>query len=163
MTLNDSIPAMFSDDTNVTTTGSSMEDIKIKLNTELENLHHWLLANKLSLNVGKTECMMIGSRRKLSQITSNPEILIGSSNINRVSHTKTLGVLVDGNISWKIHVEVTKNFQDNPANCLERNISAENQKLLYQALVMPYFDYWIAPCIIKSCTIAPPKYTCMVA
>ena len=103
--LSDSIPALFADDTNVTTTGSSMEDIETKLNNELENLHHCLLANKLSLDVGKTEYMVIGSQQRLSKITSDSEISIGPQNINRVKHTKTLGVLVDENISWKNHID----------------------------------------------------------
>ena len=60
--LSNFVPAMFADDTNVTVSSSSMEDIEIKLNNELEKLHHWLLANKLSLNVKKkTEYMLIGS------------------------------------------------------------------------------------------------------
>ena len=35
--LSNSIPALFPDDTNVTTSGSSMEDIQLKLNNELDN------------------------------------------------------------------------------------------------------------------------------
>ena len=47
----------------------------------------WLLANKLTLNVNKTEYMLIGSRQGLSTQVS---VLI-----KRVSSTKTLGVVVD--------------------------------------------------------------------
>ena len=54
---------MFADDTNVTVSSSSIEDIEIKLNNELEKLHHWLLANKLSLNVKKqSTCLLDLSR-----------------------------------------------------------------------------------------------------
>ena len=142
--LSDSIPALFADDTNVTTTGSSMEDIQKKLNNELENLHHWLLANKLSLNVGKTEYMIIRSQQRLSKITSDPEISIGPQNINRVKHTKTPGVLVDENISWKNHIDATCKKISKAIGLLRRVknvISIESLKRLYQALVMPYFDY----------------------
>ena len=34
--LNNSIPALFADDTNTTVSGSSIEDVKIKLNVEFE-------------------------------------------------------------------------------------------------------------------------------
>ena len=37
---------------------------------DLNNVHQWLLANKLTLNVQKTEYMLIGSRKRLSQIDS---------------------------------------------------------------------------------------------
>ena len=105
--LSNSIPALFADDTNVTTSGSSMEDIQLKLNNELDNLHHWLPANKLSLNVSKTEYMIIGSQQRLTQISTDPKISIGSQNISRVKETKTLAVLGEENISWKNHIEAT--------------------------------------------------------
>ena len=79
----------------------------MKLNEELDNLHHWLLANKLTLNIRKTEYMIIGSRQRLAQMTSDPKIPIGPQEISRVSETKTLGILVDENITWNSHIEAT--------------------------------------------------------
>ena len=54
---------MFADDTNITISGSSLADLEQE--TKLLNLHGWLKANKLSLNVAKTEFMVTGSRQKL--------------------------------------------------------------------------------------------------
>ena len=34
------------------------------LNSELKSLHNWLMANRLSLNIAKTEFMTIGSRQE---------------------------------------------------------------------------------------------------
>ena len=125
--LSNSIPALFPDDTNVTTSGSSMEDIQLKLNNELDNLHHWLLANKLSLNVSKTEYMIIGSRQRLTQISTDPKISIGSQNISRVKETKTLGVLVDENITWKNHIEATCKTNSKTIGMMRRVKSACHQ------------------------------------
>ena len=36
------------------------------VNTDLENLRKWLIANKLSFNVAKTEFMLIGSKRMIN-------------------------------------------------------------------------------------------------
>ena len=36
------------------------------LNQELQNLNIWLKVNKLSLNIAKTEFMIIGSRQRLN-------------------------------------------------------------------------------------------------
>ncbi len=36
------------------------------MNAEIANLKTWLHASKLSLNIAKTEIMVIGSRQKLS-------------------------------------------------------------------------------------------------
>ena len=39
-----------------------MTDLETAVNSDLENLRKWLIANKLSLNVAKTEVMLIGSK-----------------------------------------------------------------------------------------------------
>ena len=73
--------------------------------TQINNVHRWLLANKLTLNVKKTEYMLIGSRQRLSQIDTEPIWSIESESIKRVSSTKTLGVIVDECITWKDHID----------------------------------------------------------
>ena len=64
--------SMFADDTNISCCGSSSVEIEQKLNTDLENVHKWLISNKLTLNGEKTEYMIIGSRNRLNQIHSKP-------------------------------------------------------------------------------------------
>ena len=51
-------------DTNITISGSSLADLEQETNSELLNLHCWLIANELKLDVAKTEFMVIGSRQK---------------------------------------------------------------------------------------------------
>lgn len=65
---------MFADDTNISTNGKSADEVEYKLNIDLEKIHKWLLANKLTLNKEKTEYMLIaiGSRQRLSNIDKNP-------------------------------------------------------------------------------------------
>ena len=46
-------PRLFADDTNLTVSGDSMTCLKAVVNSDLENLRKWLIANKLSLNVAK--------------------------------------------------------------------------------------------------------------
>ena len=54
---------------------SSSEVVNLMINTDLENVHKWLIANKLTLNKEKTECMLVGSRHRLQQFLGNPEIV----------------------------------------------------------------------------------------
>jgi hypothetical protein len=44
---------MHADDTNITARSSSLSNVEDSLNNELENIHQWLLSNKLTLNVEK--------------------------------------------------------------------------------------------------------------
>ena len=93
--LSHSFTSTFADDTNLTINRSSVDEVKNKLNIELEKVHQWLLGNKSTLNKEKTEYMIIGSRQRLEKIENDPEIKLGGVNIKRVKHTKTLGIIVD--------------------------------------------------------------------
>ena len=52
-------PRLFADDTNLTASGNSITRLEAAVNSDLENLKKWLIANKLNLNVAKTEFMLI--------------------------------------------------------------------------------------------------------
>ena len=92
---------MFADDTNISSQGKiTCTEIQYRLNTDLENVHQCLLSNKLTFNKKKTEYMIVGSRQRMSNITTKPKIVLGDSAIKRVTKAKTLGVIIDENLSW---------------------------------------------------------------
>ena len=53
---------MYADDTSISYPSSSLVDIDQTLNSELNDLKLWLQGNKLSLNVQKTQAMVVGSQ-----------------------------------------------------------------------------------------------------
>ena len=58
---------VFADDTNITIPGCTFaehEQATNSVNSELINLYSWLKANNLSLNIAKTEFMVISTRQK---------------------------------------------------------------------------------------------------
>ena len=61
--LRDAAPRMFADDSNVSLSTKTDADIKLAVTSEVNNLTCWLRANRLSLNVAKTQLMIIGSRQ----------------------------------------------------------------------------------------------------
>ncbi len=73
---------MFADDTNISTNGKTNDELQERINVDLENVHQWLLANKLTLNKDKTEYMIIGSRQRISNLT-DPKIGLDESVITR--------------------------------------------------------------------------------
>ena len=101
---------MFADDTNISTQGTTEYEIQERLNADLENVYQWLVANKLTLNKQKTEYMIIGSRQRISHITTDPKIELGESVIKRVNKSKTLGIIIDEHFSWSDQIQnvVTK-------------------------------------------------------
>ena len=72
---------------------------------KLSNRNCWLKANKLSLNVAKTELMIIGSRQRLSVQNEDVVIRIEDKNIKQVEHTKYMGVTIDAQLTWCKHFE----------------------------------------------------------
>ena len=67
---------MYADDINITIAHDSFGNLQPLLNNKLLNINNWLVANKLSLNVAKTECMVIGSRQKPKLIILSVSVLI---------------------------------------------------------------------------------------
>ena len=136
--------SMFADDTNISCDGKLATDIQQKINSDLNSVHNWLLANKLTLSVEKTEYMIVGSRQRLNQINSDPDILIGYHMIKRVSNKKFLGVVLDEQLNWHNHI-------DNQCAKISKNIAllrraksflTENALItMYNSLVLPHFTY----------------------
>jgi len=50
---------MFADDTNITVPGCTFAELEEATNSERTNLNKWLKASKLSLNIAKTEFMVL--------------------------------------------------------------------------------------------------------
>ena len=62
--LSNSQPRMYADDTHLTYADNDICPIETSLNQDLSNINRWLIAIKLTLNMTKTEFMLIGSRQK---------------------------------------------------------------------------------------------------
>ena len=85
----------------------SVTDLEDAVNSDLENLRKWLIANKLSLNVAKTEFMLIGSKQMVKNISNfQPNVVIENKRIKQVHECKTLGVTVDQHLSWKSNTDI---------------------------------------------------------
>ena len=103
--LTNSYPRMYADDTHLTYADKDVNIIQSCLNEDLLNISKWLIANKLTLNMSKTEFMLIGSRQKLNTLTASPVLNINGTPLNQVSTSKSLGVLIDANLTWGSHIE----------------------------------------------------------
>ena len=61
-------PRMFTDDTNLTAVGETLGEAEERAGVDLRNVQKWLSLNKLSLNIAKTEYILIASRHKITRI-----------------------------------------------------------------------------------------------
>ena len=96
---------MFADDTSVTYASDNMHEINYNLNEDPANVSEWLSANKLTLNQTKTEFMLIGSRQRIDTFQSTSLLAINNVPDKQVSHTKSLAIHIDENLSCNVHIE----------------------------------------------------------
>jgi hypothetical protein len=135
---------MFADDTTLTASGKSIQLIESKINCDLINIKEWLLANKLSLILTKTEYLVIGSPFNLNNLTSESNIMIDNVPIKRVTKTKSLGIQIDQFLSWDNHLEEICKKASSGIGAIRRlksYVSRESLISVNYALVQPYFDY----------------------
>ena len=103
-------PRMFAYDTNIPFAASTLIDVENGLNSEVRSLNQWLISNKLSLNVAKTEFMVIGSNQRLHSFSDDQiNIEIDAKLITKVKEAKSLGVTIDEHLSWSNHIHLRSN------------------------------------------------------
>ena len=77
---------------------------KVSPGSRRDLLTYWLIANKLSLNVAKTEFIITGSRQRLTaHIKETINIKLNVA-IKQVDSSKSLGVTIDSQLSWAEHI-----------------------------------------------------------
>ena len=130
---------MYADDTSISLATNSLNKLEYAINGELVNIHEWLMVNKLSLNIAKTELMFIGLLQRLSNTADHSiNIHIESQQINRVCHIKSLGIHIDQHLSWTKHVNEIATIVSSGIGALKRLrpfICKDSAILLYRTIV----------------------------
>ena len=153
---------LFADDTNLFFSCKDLAHLFHNVNTELEKLSVWFRANKLSLNVKKTNYILFGLKHMPAGVTYN--VSIDGQAVERVEYTKFLGVFIDEKLNWKKHIEhiASKISKGIGAMGRVRNIVPNKALLmLYYALVYPYLTYcnivWGSACISSLTKLVSAK------
>jgi hypothetical protein len=92
---------LYADDSTILFSHRNPDVISEKLGKELQSCSQWLIDNKLSLHLRKTECILFGSKRKLKkvdkfQVTCNEHIITAQSSV------KYLGINIGKFLSGEI-------------------------------------------------------------
>jgi len=82
---------VYADDTTVSYLSKSVGELNAKLNCDLHCLEEWLHGNKVSINVTKTQAMIVGSQPNFKKVASNaseaPCFVIWDTTIDIVQNT----------------------------------------------------------------------------
>ena len=135
---------MYADDTNMTFTACSIPELQHDMNMDLQFLQNWLIANRLTLNVLKTEFMLIGSRQRMATLTQELDLSINGISLKRVNSSKCLGVEIDECLTWDAHIASISRKVSSGIGVLKKIkpfVPTFNLISVYQSIVEPYFDY----------------------
>ena len=135
--------ALYADDSALIFSHTDVCLIRDTLSGDLENCQQWLLDNKLSLHIGKTECMIFCSSRR-SKDVKDFHVRCGETIVNCVDSVSYPGVKLSGNMSGKAQAENVLKRCASRLSFLYRKASFldfDTRKLLTSALIQPYLDY----------------------
>ena len=93
----------FADDTNLLIKGKSLKKLKKYLNIDLKNLSYWLKANKISLNAGKTELLLLRNPKKI--VNYDLKVKLEGKRLFPSNFVKYLGINIDSHLNWNFHVQ----------------------------------------------------------
>ena len=148
----------FADDSNFEAAGDTKEQVENMCNLELEKISTWFKNNRLTLHPDKSRYLVHTREKSIS-------LQIGGRPIQRNGYdlqeegVKMLGVLIDENLDWKLHISSVKK-KISKANYLlwrhRKRLKIETKKLMYESFVRSHLLY----CLTvwggaKQCNLKP--------
>ena len=134
---------LYADDSALMVPGLDPESIAEILSNELKSCRQWLIDNKLSLHLGKTESILFGTKFKLDRVNSF-EVKCNNEIINNVKNVKYLGVQLDNDLAGSSIVSDLIRKVNNRLKFLYRYknlLNFNSRKTLCTALIQCHFDY----------------------
>ena len=132
---------LFADDTTVYTQHKNVHTALNMVAKEFDNVCHWLAANRLSLNIGKTKLLVFTNIRGP---TLSYTLSCNDFNIPSVSSTNFLGVTIDNQLTWRDHIQGVRKKVSKAIGVLSKVrhfVPNKTLKTLYNALILPHFNY----------------------
>ena len=138
------VARLFADDTNLTFSGCSFPALQNKMSKDLKGIASWLSANRLTLNVLKTDFMVIGSRQRVASLEEDIALSLLGTELEKVNSVKCLGVDIDEYLTWDNHMlsirkKVTRNL--GVLRRVKPFLKTENLIVIYRSIIEPYFTY----------------------
>jgi len=135
---------LFADDTTISYSHKHIPTLLKIVENDLCNLLNWFKANKLSLNIGKTNLIMFSK----NNLPNYDELFINVDGvaIRLAKKVKFLGINLDNKLDWHVHTNYVKNKLSSGLyllNSAKNILRTEHLKMLYYTLLHPYLTYGI--------------------
>ena len=119
------------------------------MNQDLKNLSQWLKANKLSLNVKKTELIIFHFKKieliifhlKKTKLDYSVKFKLNGKILNPISTVKYFGILLDEHLLLTKQVNWVKSKLNQTNGILRYNMSLPILKIVYHSLFGSHLQY----------------------
>ena len=143
---------LFADDTSLLYANNDLKTLETVVNNELNDVFHWLNANKLTINAKKSNFVIFRPAQK--RINHQPCIGIPDSNTNNngfallecKDYVKFLGVLIDKNLTWRPHIDYIASKISKIVGIIARlrhHVHLNTLLQIYCSLIFPYTLYGV--------------------
>ena len=129
----------------------NLKSLETTVNKELEKVHEWLTANKLNLNIKKSNFVIFHPNQKKVIHKLNINVLDHKSgtyiSLEQKNYVKYLGVLLDCNLSWNSHIDHIAMKISKIVGIIARLrhfVPTHTLLNIYRALINPYIFYGIS-------------------
>ena len=136
MSIKHSRCVLFADDTTIYYSSNNLDDLYNKINHDLYTVADWFRANKLTLNISKTNYVIF--TKSAQERIKNKSIQIGNDTINKVTHVRFLGIIIDEMLDWHRHIDHCTNKISSglyAINTAKNIMPAKQLKTLYYSLL----------------------------
>ncbi len=93
---------LFADDSNVFYKHKNLSTLESDINGELDTINEWLCANRLSLNIEKSNFVIFNPPQK--KLSFDHILIINGKHLKREYSIKYLGIFIDSHLNWKSQV-----------------------------------------------------------
>ena len=132
----------FADNTNLLNFNNCVKSINKQVNYDLKTLSNWLKANKISLNVGKTELVLFTSSKK--QLYCDLKIKLNGKWLYETDLVRYFGIQIDKRLTWKQqinHVALKLNKASAMLSKLRHALDLKTLRSVYYAIFESHLCY----------------------
>ena len=136
---------LFADDSNIFVVDKEASRLKKKMIEVVTNICEWFNANKLTVNMSKTQFTIFTKpNRPIPEVLNSMKVM--GTIVKRVQSAKYLGITIDGHLSWKYHIEdlsgkLSKTIQ--AFKIVSKHLNDKHRKALYFAYLFSRIQYGI--------------------
>ena len=156
------VSLLFADDTTLTLSDKSIENLFLRANILLKQFEQWCFCNRLSLAPSKTRFILFSTEENV------PELMLMQEPIKRVhdkspeeTSFKLVGVYLDASLSWKDHTTYIRKKILGILHMMKKSknyIPVAMKKMIFSALIQSQLSYCISIWGGASESVMKPLY-----